>query len=598
MFERLLLKVLVEKFGKYIAGLDEENLEIAVLAGEIRLADLRLKPSALDDLNLPVLVRYGTIGTLKIDVPWAHLSSQSVCITLEDVYLVASPLDKMDWSANDTRDYVLLAKRRRIREAEAIKLKRKELELAAEGGGGASEQTWYQKLFLKVIDNVKITVRNVHLRFEDATSNPSRAFAIGIVLRELHFISTNAEGGELFVQRAPDGTMHKCARVQDLALYANSPARLMIMDLPPDARARRMGAMIDGVDARRHAYVLPPISPTARLVVNDRLNLAFPFKYRVALDFGAVRLQVNRAQVRSTFLLFTRIHSFVYSNPFLLFTRIRAQLEDATHLQRAFDAMSRLALSEQRAGRVQPHPDRPARGPLESPREWWRYAVRRVAVKNEMLLQWHDVVERAMNRARYIRVYNRCAAAAALDLGVAVASASVAAATSAPSSAPAPSARAGAGSDAARVSRADESALDDLEFLLSVDDILVFRAVAVAERAGTSRSGTPSAPSTPSRASPSGAAAAAPAQGDGAAAADAVAAAGGGGGGWFSGVSGWLFGGDAGEDALELTCEERRALADAVDYHDTLALAALPPDFIIADTSCRLERVVLALNDG
>ena len=569
MFERLLLKVLVEKFGKYIAGLDEENLEIAVLAGEIRLADLRLKPSALDDLNLPVLVRYGTIGTLKIDVPWAHLSSQSVCITLEDVYLVASPLDKMDWSANDTRDYVLLAKRRRIREAEAIKLKRKELELAAEGGGGASEQTWYQKLFLKVIDNVKVTVRNVHLRFEDATSNPSRAFAIGIVLRELHFISTNAEGGELFVQRAPDGTMHKCARVQDLALYANSPARLMIMDLPPDARARRMGAMIDGVDARRHAYVLPPISPTARLVVNDRLNLAFPFKYRVALDFGAVRLQVNRAQ-----------------------------LEDATHLQRAFDAMSRLALSEQRAGRVQPHPDRPARGPLESPREWWRYAVRRVAVKNEMLLQWHDVVERAMNRARYIRVYNRCAAAAALDLGVAVASASAAAATSAPSSAPAPSARAGAGSDAARVSRADESALDDLEFLLSVDDILVFRAVAVAERAGTSRSGMPSAPSTPSRASPSSAAAAAPAQGDGAAAADAVAAAGGGGGGWFSGVSGWLFGGDAGEDALELTCEERRALADAVDYHDTLALAALPPDFIIADTSCRLERVVLALNDG
>ena len=527
MFERLLLRVLVEKFGKYIDGLDEENLEIAVLAGEIRLADLHLKPSALDDLNLPVLVQYGTIGVLKIDVPWAHLSSQSVQITLEDVYLVASPLDKVHWTTTDTRDYVLLSKRRRIREAEEIKRKRKRLKLMEPGGAESeSQSTWYQKLFLKVIDNVRITVRNVHLRFEDATSNPARPFALGITLRELHFISTDAEGGDLFVQRDANAVMHKVARIEELAVYANSPARVMVMDLPTEERAIRMGGMVKGDEARLHVYVLPPISPTARLEVNDRLNLAFPFKYRVAVDFSTVRIQVNRAQ-----------------------------LEDVTMLQRSFEAMSRLALSTQL--QLQHRADRPKSSVMEAPREWWKYAVRCIAVKNVQILAWHDVVDRVVSRAKYIRLFNRMYAAERATTG----------------------GGGGAADASAPLSAESQREFDDLEYTLSVDDILVFRAVAVHERGGLSKVSTP----VKARVLTEGDAAAAVEEG-------------GEGGGWWGGVR-WLLGASQGEEELELTSEERSALHDAIDYHDTLALAALPPDFVIADTSCTLSHVVLALND-
>ena len=57
------------------------------------LKNLRVKPKALDflELPIPVVIRKGHIGTLDAVVPYTSLSSQSTTITIHDVFLTVVP---------------------------------------------------------------------------------------------------------------------------------------------------------------------------------------------------------------------------------------------------------------------------------------------------------------------------------------------------------------------------------------------------------------------------------------------------------------------------------------------------------------------------
>ena len=48
MFESYLSKVLLEKFGRYIDGLDAQNLKTSAWRGEVRLEGLSLRSDAFD----------------------------------------------------------------------------------------------------------------------------------------------------------------------------------------------------------------------------------------------------------------------------------------------------------------------------------------------------------------------------------------------------------------------------------------------------------------------------------------------------------------------------------------------------------------------
>lgn len=72
---------LLQQFlGKYVFGLDTESLKISVWRGDVELRNLRLKPEALEELNLPITVKSGLLGrlTLKVGQRLGDTSSSSV----------------------------------------------------------------------------------------------------------------------------------------------------------------------------------------------------------------------------------------------------------------------------------------------------------------------------------------------------------------------------------------------------------------------------------------------------------------------------------------------------------------------------------------
>ena len=67
------------------------NEKDTVSLGAVELEKLPLKKDALKKLNLPVEVKSGFIGKLKIEIPFRRLKSQPWVVQVDQLYLIAGP---------------------------------------------------------------------------------------------------------------------------------------------------------------------------------------------------------------------------------------------------------------------------------------------------------------------------------------------------------------------------------------------------------------------------------------------------------------------------------------------------------------------------
>lgn len=92
MAKAAILNVLEETIGRYVQGLDSKSLNVAVWAGKIELQGLKvdtravnreLARQAIDAPNLAVPFRIvdGSFESLKVEVPWARLTSRPVVVS-------------------------------------------------------------------------------------------------------------------------------------------------------------------------------------------------------------------------------------------------------------------------------------------------------------------------------------------------------------------------------------------------------------------------------------------------------------------------------------------------------------------------------------
>jgi vacuolar protein sorting-associated protein 13A/C len=221
MFEGILEKILLAKLGKYIVGLDKDNLKVGVWGGDITLENVYLKSDALLLLQLPLVIRYGKIVRLVVKVPWAKLSSSSVEVRLEGLYIIISTQEKSRWEYSEQGDII-----NRKELIEAYETRRKELQeqklLSAEEE--LKEKGFLEKLTAKVLDNLKFVVQDVHIRFENSIDD--RVFSAGLTLEKIECFTTNSEWSSEFTDRHKTGNaklcIYKLLNVISLAFYWKS----------------------------------------------------------------------------------------------------------------------------------------------------------------------------------------------------------------------------------------------------------------------------------------------------------------------------------------------------------------------------------------
>ncbi|KAM7525362.1 hypothetical protein LguiA_015264 [Lonicera macranthoides] len=124
MLEDQVAYLLQRYLGNYVRGLSKEALKISVWQGDVELTNMQLKPEALNALKLPVKVKAGFLGSVKLKVPWSRIGQDPVLVYLDRIFLLAEPATQVE---GFNEDAVQEIKKSRIKEMELKLLESREI---------------------------------------------------------------------------------------------------------------------------------------------------------------------------------------------------------------------------------------------------------------------------------------------------------------------------------------------------------------------------------------------------------------------------------------------------------------------------------------
>jgi vacuolar protein sorting-associated protein 13A/C len=193
MFEGLVAKLLNKYLGKFCKNVDSEQLKISVFSGlcrglvltafiffdilgEVTLKDVEVKASGLDFLRLPLSVLCGSVGRIHLKAKWTALGSEPVRITLENVFVIAGPKEDFSGDEKEELAYAIDDKKSKLEADEADFLER---EKNRAEGKKDDEDSFTARLTEKIIDNIQIIIKNIHIRYQDMR-NPLRPIVGGL----------------------------------------------------------------------------------------------------------------------------------------------------------------------------------------------------------------------------------------------------------------------------------------------------------------------------------------------------------------------------------------------------------------------------------
>jgi vacuolar protein sorting-associated protein 13A/C len=119
---------------------------------------------------------------LKLKIPWKSLYTESVKATIDGLTILVAPKSSVVYDAErekkENRDSKLKQVKRLI-ELETNKLKAKIEEEASKNPEGDS---FTERIQIQIVRNLELTIKNIHIRYEDDFSKPEHPFSAGVTL--------------------------------------------------------------------------------------------------------------------------------------------------------------------------------------------------------------------------------------------------------------------------------------------------------------------------------------------------------------------------------------------------------------------------------
>jgi len=373
MLEGLVANLLNRFLGMYVKNFDPKQLNVGIWSGDVKLRDLELRREALDQLHLPINVVEGRLGNLTLSIPWSNLRGKPVRVNIEDVFLLAAPKMEDNYDVQEEEKRAAAVKLEKLESAELLKERNTEGMSQEEQ---KKQQSFTASLTTAIVDNLQVSIKNVHIRYEDAVATPGHAFAVGLTLKEMSAVSTDENWQPTFIQSTADKT-HKLAVLDSLAMYWNSDAELYgsgrgddpSQQLDPSELARRF---MDGIENTNNSqYLLKPVSGRAGLEMDKSGKIDRP-KVKARLLFQDLGFTIDEDQYRDALMLVDLMHYFIRHQEF-----------------------------------KKGAPDKSSK---EAPREWVRFAGNAVLSKihdRNKKWSWAYFKERRDMRLRYIDLFKK-----------------------------------------------------------------------------------------------------------------------------------------------------------------------------------------------
>ena len=130
------------------------------------------------------------------------------------------------------------------------------------------------KLAAQILQNLTVTVEDVHIRFEDSVTNPKRPFAVGVTLKKLALESTDSFWKPTVISE-PSKQFFKLLSLESLSLYwlSNTPSLLHKMTAAEQVNHFKNGIASGQERPFEDSYIAGPITSYAKLRINTRPEL-------------------------------------------------------------------------------------------------------------------------------------------------------------------------------------------------------------------------------------------------------------------------------------------------------------------------------------
>ena len=178
MFERQVTGLLTQLLGSYVEAscFQHDKVNVGVWKGYVVLQNLELQRKMYPSLG--VAVQRGVLGSVTIIIPWSRLISDSVLVTIDDVYVLLAPLDL-------NKKYKDLKDPEKIKKALVEQLYQESKKLMKEQQNQGGEDSFAVRMRNKIIDNLEFHVRRIHIRFQDEHTG-DHPFTFGLAVESLH----------------------------------------------------------------------------------------------------------------------------------------------------------------------------------------------------------------------------------------------------------------------------------------------------------------------------------------------------------------------------------------------------------------------------
>ncbi|EFP12519.1 hypothetical protein CRE_29770 [Caenorhabditis remanei] len=315
VFESLVADLLNRFLGDFVDNLDSSQLNIGIWGGDVKLDNLQVKETALDDFDLPIKLKYGYLSSLVLKIPWKNLYNEPVIATVDGLNLIVVPNKGVVYNEEKAAKNIQEIKQKTLaRLEEARKERRKPKDPQAD--------TFTEKMITQIIKNLQISVSNIHVRFEDRYTNRHRPFAMGVTLEKLNFKTTDENWKET-IHKETVKIIYKLVSLQNLAVYWNSSAEF-ISDLDDkEAIRKRLQETIHNGKSPPEGfkYILEPIQMEAKLKLNqkpetDGSHWTIP-KIDLAVDMHALALAIGKFQYQDILLFLEAQERFNAASQYL-----------------------------------------------------------------------------------------------------------------------------------------------------------------------------------------------------------------------------------------------------------------------------------------
>ncbi|KAH8120322.1 vacuolar protein sorting-associated protein vps13 [Phellopilus nigrolimitatus] len=297
-------RLLMSFIGAYVENLSSEQLDVGVGKGEVDLRDLRLKKSALDKLGLPFEVVEGRIGKFLLKMNWSvtAMANTPLQVEIEDVQVLIAASSTTEYSREDEEKREQQLKNEMLERAEALRV------------GEPTEQVSYTQslinsIIARIVNNAQISIKNVHLRYEDKQTVPEHPFAAGFTLAHLSAISTDENWKPSYLDGKAQ-SIHKLSHLDSFAVYFNTDCESMSGLSYKESKKLFRDQISSEAHPVEHQYILKPVSGEGRIILNKTWGKDNQPHYDAHLLFNELGFTLDNHQYRDVISLADEYHIY------------------------------------------------------------------------------------------------------------------------------------------------------------------------------------------------------------------------------------------------------------------------------------------------